>query len=368
MEDHAKYMRSALDLAEKARGETWPNPMVGALIVKDGRVVSQGYHRKAGTKHAEADALDQAGAKAKGATLYVNLEPCCHSGKRTPPCTQAIIKAGIKTVVYGMIDPNPSVNGKGAEELKQAGIEVIGKVMEKEAKGLNEVYQKYMTTGYPFTTLKMALSLDGKIAAGNGKSRGLSSAESLKLVHKMRLESEAIMVGSGTVIKDDPELTVRLIDNPDDKQPTRFVIDSTLKCPTNSKIFDQTVAKTVVIITDKADSSKRAELEKKGIEIWNIRALPDGMIDIKELLRVMGLHEYCNLLVEGGSRLAKSFLKAGLIDKFSLFYTPIIIGSDGISPFGQLNISQLESAYKLCDLKVHTIGNDILIEGYPLKD
>lgn len=367
IEEHKKYIGLALELAGKAKGRTWPNPMVGAVIVKGHQVVGQGYHQKAGQMHAEAEALAQAGSQARGATLYVNLEPCCHSGKRTPPCTQAIIGAGIKTVVFGMDDPNPNVNGKGAEELKKAGIEVIGSVMKKEAQGLNEVYQKYMTTGYPFTTLKMALSLDGRIAAHNGESRGLSSPESLKLVHKMRLESEAIMVGSGTVIKDDPELTVRLVDNPDKKQPTRFVIDSPLKSPIHSKIFDQTSAKTVVITTDKADQSKRSELEKKEIEIWTIRALPDGMVDIKELLRQMGLHEYCNLLVEGGSRLATSFLKAGLIDKLSFFYTPNIIGREGIPPFGQLDQKNIAGAFNLRDMKARPVGDDIIIEAYPAK-
>ncbi len=364
MEDQIKYMQMALDLASKARGQTWPNPMVGAIIVKNGRVVGQGYHKKAGQMHAEAEALAQAGNQATGATLYVNLEPCCHCQKRTPPCTQAIIKAGIKAVVYAADDPNPNVSGRGAEELRKAGIETIGKVMEKEARGLNEVYQKYMVTGYPFTVLKMALSLDGRIAAPGGQSRGLSSEASLKLVHQMRLESEAIMVGSGTVIKDDPELTVRLVDNPDNKQPTRFVIDSTLKSPLTSRAFDQTTAKTVMITTEKADQAKRSELEKKEIEIWTIRALPDGMVDIKELLRQMGLHEYCNLLVEGGSGLATSFLKAKLVDKLSFFYTPNIIGEDGIPPFGQLGLKNITEAFKLRDLQTRAIGNDILIEAY----
>ncbi len=361
-------MAQALQLAVKAKGRTWPNPMVGAIVVKDGRVVGQGYHQKAGMKHAEVEALEQAENMAAGATLYVNLEPCCHSGKRTPPCTQAIIKSGIIKVVQAMNDPNPRVSGLGVEELKKAGIEVIGNVMEKEAQGLNEVYRKYMTTGYPFTTLKMALSLDGRIAAHSGESRGLSSEESLKLVHKMRLESEAIMVGSGTVIKDDPELTVRLVDNPDKKQPTRFIVDSTLKSPLQSKVFDQAIAKTVVIITDRADQAKKSELEKKEIDIWTIRALPDGMVDIKELLRQMGLHEYCNLLVEGGSGLATSFLKAGLVDKLSFFYTPAIIGGDGIPPFGQLGLKNIAQAFKLRDMKARPVGDDILIEAYPARD
>ena len=359
-------MTMALELA--AKGKTWPNPMVGAIVVKEGKIVGQGFHKKAGLKHAEAEALEQAGEKARGATLYVNLEPCCHSGKRTPPCTQAIIRAGIKTVVYGMDDPNPNVNGKGSEELKKTGIEVIGKIMEKEAQVLNEVYQKYMTTGFPFTVLKLALSLDGRIAAQSGESRGLSSEESLKLVHILRLESEAIMVGSGTVIKDNPELTVRLAENPDKKQPTRFVIDSHLSIPLERKVFDQSIAKTVVVTTDKADQAKKSELEKKEIEIWTIRALPNGMVDIKELLRQMGLHEYCSLLVEGGSKLAGSLLKAGMIDKVIFFYTPNIIGGDGVSACGGLDLNTLEAAIKFKNVKTRQIGSDTMIEAYTIKD
>jgi diaminohydroxyphosphoribosylaminopyrimidine deaminase/5-amino-6-(5-phosphoribosylamino)uracil reductase len=315
-------------------------------------------------KHAEALALEQAGRQAEGSVLYVNLEPCCHSRKRTPPCTRAIIGAGVRKVVYAMDDPNPEVRGKGARELKAAGIEVIGKVMEKEAQTLNEVYRKYMTTGYPFTRLKLALSLDGRIATRNGESRGLSSEESLKLVHQMRLEAEAIMVGSGTVISDDPELTVRLVENHDQRQPTRFIVDSTLRIPVSARVFDQSAAKTVVVTTGKADPLKKAELEKKEIEIWEIRARPDGRVDLGELLRVMGLHEYCSLMVEGGRGLATSLLQEGLADKLSLFYTPCIIGEDGISGCGPLKLEAVGKALRFRDLAASRLGNDILIEAY----
>lgn len=360
------HMRQALSLAASARGCTWPNPMVGAVVVQGQRVVGQGWHLKAGTKHAEALALEQAGDQAQGAVLYVNLEPCCHTGKRTPPCTRAIIGAGIRKVVYAMDDPNPEVNGRGAQELREAGIEVVGRLMEKEAQTLNEVYRKYMTTGYPFTRLKLALSLDGRIALSSGESQGLSGQESLRRVHQMRLEAEAVMVGSGTVLRDDPQLTVRLVDNPDQRQPTRFVVDSVLRCPPSSRVFDQSAAKTVVATTGRADPGRKEALKQKEIEVWEIPARPDGRVDLKELLRIMGLHEYCSLQVEGGRALATSLLQERLVDKLSFFYTPRIIGEEGMPPFGQLGLKNLSEAYQLGDLEVSRVGGDILIESYPM--
>lgn len=364
-EQDITHMRQALALAASARGCTWPNPMVGAVVVQGQRVVGQGWHLKAGTKHAEALALEQAGQQARGGVVYVNLEPCCHSRKRTPPCTQAIIKAGVGRVVYAMDDPNPEVNGRGAQELREAGIEVVGGVMEKEARALNEVYRKYMATGYPFIRLKLALSLDGRIALSSGESHGLSCQESLRRVHQMRLEAEAVMVGSGTVLRDDPQLTVRLVDNFDQRQPTRFVLDSTLRCPPSARIFDQTAAKTVVATTGRADPARKEALKQREIEVWEIRALPDGRVDLKELLRIMGLHEYCSLQVEGGRGLATSLLQDRLVDKLSLFYTPRIIGEDGMPPCGPLGLKNISEAYHMRDLEVYPVGGDILIESYP---
>jgi diaminohydroxyphosphoribosylaminopyrimidine deaminase / 5-amino-6-(5-phosphoribosylamino)uracil reductase len=362
--DDRRYMAMALDLAARARGQTWPNPMVGAVAVQNGAVVGQGYHQKAGLPHAEIGALNEAGKRARGATLFVNLEPCSHTDKRTPPCTGAIIRAGIARVVSAMADPNPKVSGNGHATLAAAGIEITANIMEREAKQLNEVYSKYMTTGLPFTTLKLAMSLDGRIALANGSSRGLSGAESLKAVHAMRLEHEAIMAGAGTVIKDDPDLTVRLVDNPDNKQPTRFILDSKLSVPLTAKVFDQSLAKTVVVTTGAADQRKKAELERREIEVWVAKTGPSGMIDLAALLHTMGLHEYCNLLVEGGSRVAASFLKAGLVDKAAFFYAPRLIGGDGVPAVGDLGISALERSILLTEPRVRMVGHDTYIESY----
>lgn len=365
--DDRHYMGMALDLAVRARGKTWPNPMVGAVVVRDGAVIGQGYHQKAGLPHAEIEALNEAGERARGATLFVNLEPCSHTDKRTPPCTEAIIRAGIARVVSAMGDPNVKVNGNGYAILARSGVSVNENIMEQEATLLNEVYNKYMTTGLPFTTLKLALSLDGRIALANGASRGLSGVESLNLVHAMRLEHEAVMVGAGTVIKDDPELTVRLVDNLDKKQPTRFILDSTLRAPLTARVFDQALAKTVVVTTGAADQGKKAELEKREIEVWTAKADDAGMIDLAALLHIMGLHEYCNLMVEGGARVAASFLKAGLVDKVAFFYAPRLIGGDGVPAVGNLGIVDLGKSITIRDIVCKNIGSDMLAEGYVVK-
>jgi diaminohydroxyphosphoribosylaminopyrimidine deaminase / 5-amino-6-(5-phosphoribosylamino)uracil reductase len=366
--DDRDYMGMALDLAARGRGRTWPNPMVGAVIVRNGAVIGQGYHQKAGLPHAEIGALRQAGERAGGATLYVTLEPCCHTDKRTPPCTDAIIKAGISRVVYAQRDPNVKVSGNGHDRLAAAGIDVTPNVREQEAMRLNEVYSKYMATGLPFTTLKLALSLDGRIALASGASRGLSGGEAQRAVHAMRLEHEAILVGAGTVRTDDPELTVRLVDNPDRKQPTRFILDSKLSVPLTAKVFDQSLAKTVMVTTGAADQGKKAELERREIEVWIAPADDQGMIDVAALLHTMGLHEYCNLLVEGGSRVAASFLKAGLVDKAAFFYSPRLIGGDGVAAVGALGIGQLAAAVMLKDGDARMVGPDLLYQGYVVHE
>jgi diaminohydroxyphosphoribosylaminopyrimidine deaminase/5-amino-6-(5-phosphoribosylamino)uracil reductase len=360
-------MGVALELAARAKGMTWPNPMVGAVIVRNGEVVGRGYHQKAGLPHAEIEALSEAGERSRGSALYVTLEPCCHQG-RTPPCTGAIIEAGITRVVYAMRDPNVKVNGNGRSALTAAGIEVTEKIMEQEAKQLNEVYSKYMTTGLPFTTLKLAMSLDGRIAVANGESRGLSGGESQQVVHAMRLEHEAILVGAGTVIKDDPELTVRLVDNQDSRQPTRFILDSKLTVPLTARVFDQSLAKTVVVTTGAADQGKKTELEKREIEVWIAKTDTAGLIDLAALLHTMGLHEYCNLLVEGGACVAASFLKAGLVDKVAFFYAPRLIGGDGVPAVGALGIDKLAAAVKLKDVDARMVGPDLLYQGYVVNE
>lgn len=360
-------MRLALDLASRGGADTRPNPMVGAVVVNGGRVAGSGYHRRPGEPHAEALAIASAGAMARGATLYATLEPCCHTEKRTPPCAEAIIKAGIARVVYAADDPNPKVCGRGGRMLEEAGIEVESGLLKEEAEVLNEVYRKYMTTGLPFVTLKLAMSLDGRIALASGESRGLSCPESLQRVHRMRLESEAVLVGAGTVIADDPELTVRLVDNPEKRQPTRFVVDTALRSPLDRKIWDQSMAKTVLATTSQADQKKLEELVKREIEVWTIDADSSGRVDLEKLVRKMGLHEYYTLLVEGGSRVAAAMLKAGLVDKAAFFYSPRIIGGDGVPACGEMGLTELASAKGFGQMSSVQSGGDLLIEARPLS-
>lgn len=364
-QEDERFMRLALELASKGGAATRPNPMVGAVVVKGGRVVGSGYHRRPGGPHAEALALDEAGAMARGATLYATLEPCCHTDKRTPPCAEAIVRAGVARVVYASQDPNPKVCGRGCEALEVAGIEVVPGVLEKEADRMNEVYRKYMATGLPFVTLKLAISLDGRIASPSGESRGLSCPESLERVHRMRLDSEAVLVGAGTAVADDPELTVRLVDNPEKVQPTRFLVDSTLRTPLDRKIWDQSAAKTVLATTGRADPGKLKELARREVEVWTIDQDPQGRVNMEKLVRKMGLHEYYTLLVEGGGRVAASMLGAGLVDKAAFFYTPRIIGGDGTAAVGELGSTELGTSIEFEHMSSAQSGQDLLIEARP---
>ncbi|HBE73855.1 MAG TPA: bifunctional diaminohydroxyphosphoribosylaminopyrimidine deaminase/5-amino-6-(5-phosphoribosylamino)uracil reductase RibD [candidate division Zixibacteria bacterium] len=358
-----RFMRLALELAAKGGACTRPNPMVGAVVVSGGEVVGRGYHQRAGAPHAEAEAIREAGERSRGGTIYVTLEPCCHTDKRTPPCVETIIKSGIARVVYGADDPNPKVCGRGCRMLRQAGIEVESRVLLKETETLNEVYRKYMTTGRPFVTLKLAMSLDGRIATKSGESRGLSCPESLERVHRMRLESEAVLVGADTVAADDPELTVRLVENPEKRQPTRFVVDSTLRTALDRKIWDQSAAKTVLATTSRADEGKLKELDKREIEVWTIDADTEGRVDLEKLVRKMGLHEYYTLLVEGGGRVAASMLGAGLVDKISFFYAPRLIGGDGVPSCAGMKTDTLGKALSVKEITYNNIGADLLVEA-----
>lgn len=364
-ETDERFMRLALELASRGGAATRPNPMVGAVVVNGGQVVGSGYHRRPGEPHAEALALAEAGDLARGATLYATLEPCCHTDKRTPPCAEAIIKAGVARVVYASQDTNPKVCGRGDKALKAAGIEVVSGVMVKEADRMNEVYRKYMATGLPFVTLKLAMSLDGRIAAPKGESRGLSCPESLERVHRMRLESEAVLVGAGTAVADDPELTIRLVDNPGKRQPTRFLVDSTFRTPLDRKIWDQTAAKTVLATTGRADPVKLKELAKREIEVWIVEADPKGRVDLEKLVRRMGLHEYYTLLVEGGGQVAASMLGTGLVDKIAFFYAPRIIGGDGKAAVGELGLADLGAVMNYDLVTSAKSGRDLLIEARP---
>jgi len=358
------FIARALELAAQARGKTSPNPMVGAIIAGDGIVLGVGYHHQAGAPHAEVLAIRQAGPRAGGATLYVSLEPCCHFG-RTPPCTEAIIGAGIKRVVVATLDPNPLVAGKGLQALQQAGLEVRSGVLEAEARRLNEAFFKYIVTGQPFVTLKAAMSLDGKIATGSGDSKWITGPESRSLVQHLRTENDAVLVGIGTVLADDPLLTVRLPDA--GKKPLRVIADSSLRIPLESRLV-QTAPEfpaIVAAVEGRCPPGKKEMLLERGVEVWELPEA-DGLVDIQALLRELGCRKVAGLLLEGGSLLNTSFLKARAIDKFIFFAAPMIIGgSKAPGPFGGAGEASLAGAPHLSSLECRNVGADLMITGYP---
>jgi diaminohydroxyphosphoribosylaminopyrimidine deaminase/5-amino-6-(5-phosphoribosylamino)uracil reductase len=334
--------------------------MVGAVLVKRGRVIGEGYHARAGEPHAEIVAIEKAGERAKGATLYLNLEPCTHYGK-TPPCAPAVIEAGVAKVIIGMEDPNPLVKGRGVVRLKQAGLDVRVGILEKECTRLNEAFCKYMVQHEPFVILKVAATLDGKVATGNGESQWISGETSRRFVHRLRDQVDGVVVGIGTVLKDDPALTARIRGGRD---PYRIVFDSRLRVPEDAKVIDLSPSKTIVATTETASRDKIERLQKKGVRIL-ISDSKSGKVDLKSVLSKLGEMGMMSLLLEGGSQLNGSFLDEGLIDKILLFLSPKLIG-DPEAPgiFGGLGVASLKEAIPLKDLKVRRIGEDILLEGY----
>ena len=360
MTDDDKWMRRALRLAEKGRGRTSPNPMVGAVLVKRGKAVGDGYHARAGEPHAEIVAIKNAGEKVKGATLYLNLEPCTHYGK-TPPCVPAVIKAGVRRVVVGMEDPNPLVKGRGLVHLKQAGLDVNVGILEKECHRLNEAFCKYIVKHEPFIILKMAATLDGKLATRNGESQWITGEASRRFVHRLRDQVDGVVVGIGTVLKDDPMLTARIRGGRD---PYRIVFDSRLRIPENAKVFDLSPSKAIVATTEMAPQDKIERLQEKGARVL-ISDSKLGKVDLKSSLLKLGELGLMSLLVEGGSQINGSFLDQGLIDKIFLFLSPKLIG-DPMAPgiFNGAGVASLKEAISIRDLKVRKIGEDILLEGY----
>jgi len=358
------FMKKALELAARARGRTSPNPMVGAVIVKDGCIVGEGYHERAGLPHAEVVALEQAGELAKGATLYVTLEPCCHWG-RTPPCTRAIIRSGIKKVIVATLDPNPLVSGKGVDELRRNGIEVEIGLMEEEARKLNEFFFKHITTGLPFVILKIAMSLDGKIATATGESRWITSPQSRRMVHGLRDQVDAVMVGIGTVLKDDPQLTTRLPEG-EGKDPIRVILDSYARTPPTARVINpRSSAPTIIATTTKADGGKIKALREAGAEVVILNEDEEGRVDLKSLMEYLGGRSIQSLLVEGGSEVAGSMLMKGFVDKVMFFIAPKIIGgADAPTPIGGMGVRRLSEAITLKEVEVKRIGPDILIQGY----
>jgi diaminohydroxyphosphoribosylaminopyrimidine deaminase/5-amino-6-(5-phosphoribosylamino)uracil reductase len=355
-----KWMKRALRLAEAGRGRTSPNPVVGAVLVNSGKVVGEGYHSKIGEAHAEMIAVRQAGEKARGAFLYINLEPCTHHG-RTPPCVPQVIKAGVKRVVIGMQDPNPVVNGKGIEALRRSGLDVKVGVLEKECQRLNEAFCKYILKKVPFVVLKVAATLDGKIATRTGDSKWISGEASRRFVHKLRDKVDGVLVGVGTVLRDDPLLTARMKEG---REPYRIVLDSRLKIPEEAKIFEYSPSKVILATTESAPQEKIERLEKRGVRVLIIDS-KEGRVDLRSCLRKLGEIEIMSLLVEGGSQVNGSFLDEALIDKFVLFLSPKLMGDpQALGIFGGRGVSNLKEAVGLKEIKTKRIGEDILIEGY----
>ena len=355
----------ALSLARRASGKTSPNPVVGAVVRSlDGEVIGRGFHRLTGKPHAEVEAIDNAVATAGvaalyGAEIFVTLEPCNHFGN-TPPCTEKIIDSGIKRVVVGAPDPNPVVLGKGVKRLREAGIEVVEGVLSEECTNLNTSYNKFITLGLPFVTLKIAASMDGRIATHTGESKWISSPESRKLVHSMRSRSDAVMIGSGTALADDPELTVRHVRGP---EPLRVVIDSGLSVLPGARIFASGKRPPVIFAAKGADKSKVTALRSLGAEVLLVSATKDG-VSLKGALRKLAERGVTNLLVEGGTRLSAGLIKAGLVDKLSVFYAPMLIGSGGLPMIGGLKIDNIKKAQRLKELTVKRVGADVLVEGF----
>jgi diaminohydroxyphosphoribosylaminopyrimidine deaminase/5-amino-6-(5-phosphoribosylamino)uracil reductase len=354
-------MSRALRLARQGLGRTDPNPMVGAVLVRGERVVGQGYHHAAGLPHAEVEAIRDAGERARHADLFVTLEPCNHHG-RTPPCTRAIMEAGIRRVWYGMEDPNPGVSGGGAETLRAAGIEVVGKVIEDRCRRLNEVYLTHITRRRPFVFLKLAMSLDGRIATRTGHSRWITSEISRRHVHRLRDRVSAVMVGIGTLLADNPSLTTRL-PRKRGRDPIRIIADSALRTPPDSAVFNPSSQAGVIIASRKdPPATRKARLEKKGARIIQTRGTK--RVDLQDLFS--GLYEIgiTSVLIEGGAGLAWASLQAEVVDRCLFFYSPMIIGGETApSGVGGLGISRLETAPRLMDPETRRRGPDILVSG-----
>jgi len=357
------YMEMAFSLARKARGRTSPNPCVGAVLVRDGRVVGWGYHQEAGQPHAEIIALERAGKRARGATLYLTLEPCVHWG-RTPPCVDRLVKVGLKKAVIASTDPNPIVHTKGIARLKEAGVEVISGFLTEKNAELNETYNKYIVQKIPFVTLKFAVSLDGKMATFSGDSCWISSPESRQLVQHLRYENDAILVGLGTVLKDNPELTVRL-ENVQKKKWLRVILDTSLRIPLEARLLKKPESGQLIIFSGpEAPEEKIKALKDKGAEVI-LSETENGKLKLKEVLKILGQREISALLVEGGSRVLTSFLEERLADKVIAFVAPRLIGGENAAtPFGGQGPDRLADTLELKNIKHLRLKNDIIIEGY----
>jgi diaminohydroxyphosphoribosylaminopyrimidine deaminase / 5-amino-6-(5-phosphoribosylamino)uracil reductase len=355
-------MRMALKEALKGLGRTSPNPCVGAVVVKDDRVIAKGYHKKAGTPHAEINALRDAGKEAVGATLYVTLEPCNHTG-RTPPCSHALVVAGIKRVVAGMEDPNPLVHGSGLDYLVNRKIEVLSGVLAEECREINRPFLKYITTSLPWVVMKAGISLDGRITYKKGTSGWITGPQSLRKVHRLRDISDAIMVGVGTICIDDPSLTTRLAHRKG-KDPVRVVLDTGLRIPPSAKILHlHSNASTWIFCGPEADSKKKEDLAAIGAIVRSVDLDDTGRVDAGQVLAVLGREGIISILVEGGSKVHGSMLRNRLVDHVNLFYAPLFAGDNGTPVVQGLSASERIEAIHLEKIRYQRFGDDMMVEG-----
>jgi diaminohydroxyphosphoribosylaminopyrimidine deaminase / 5-amino-6-(5-phosphoribosylamino)uracil reductase len=359
------FMTAALRLATKGCGKTSPNPMVGALVVAKGHIVGRGYHHGPGKPHAEILALRQAGRQAKGATLYITLEPCSHLNKRTPPCAPAVIESGVRRVVVAMVDPNPSVKGRGLAQLRGAGLAVTVGIARREAEDVNRAYVHWITTGRPYVILKAGMTLDGKIATARGESRWITGAKARQEVHQLRQSVDAILVGSGTVLKDDPSLTARVSDRSltlAARQPLRVIADSRLRVPPSAKVLSK-LARTLIATTTKASRAKVRMIEQLGAEVVTLPAVR-GRLALPALLAQLGKRGVTSVLIEGGSTLNAAALRAKLVNHVVLYMAPTLMGGqDARAVIGDRSPRHLAQTMKLRNVIVRRLGDDVVVEG-----
>ena len=358
-DNHEYYMGLALRQALRAEGRTFPNPLVGALVVKKGNIIARGYHKKAGLPHAEVMALDLAGERAVGATLYVTLEPCAHFG-RTPPCTDIIIRSGIKRIIIGMLDPNPMNNGKGAEILRRHGIEVQVGFLEDRLRKINEAFLKYMTQRMPFVTVKVGQSLDGRIATYRGQSRWITSDQSREYVHRLRDKFDAIMVGVNTVLRDDPKLQPF---SPS-KTLTKIIVDSNLSIPCKATVLQYPPVIVATLRSAPGQETPNRNILQGNAQILDIKE-KEGLVNLRDMMKKLARLKITDILVEGGGTLIGSLFDEGLVDKVLFFISPKIIGGkDAISSVMGKGISHPDKAFKLNNIRLRRIGQDFMVEGY----
>lgn len=353
------YIQLAIEIAKKGKGQVSPNPLVGCIIVKQDKIIGAGYHQKYGSNHAEINAIESSSENVEGSTLYINLEPCSHHGK-TPPCVDKIIESKIKRVVIGTMDMNPLVSGRGIKKLKKAGIEVKVGLQEKECIYLNKFFFKYITQKIPYITLKAAQTLDGKIADTNFDSKWITSVDSRRRVHSLRAQYDAVLIGAGTVKKDNPSLTVRLTEG---RNPHKIILDDKLTLPVESKIFTSS-DKELIILTSPKSRTKKKKIKKLitlGAEVLFIKGWDDGKIDLKQAMKELAKLNIASVLVEGGSKVFTSFIKQNLFDELLLFIAPKILGK-GLTAIEDIGIKSIRKAMKLKINNAEKVGDDILIE------